>query len=361
MVESLPHSHTSLSSLLRTTVLKRSEKQIENITNQTTIASFILLGFADHPELHNLLFLAFLAIYMITMAGNLLLIVLVASDFHLHTPMYFFLGNLSCLEICYTSTLLPRMLFNLLTGNRVISVNGCLLQYYFFGSLASTECYLLAAMSYDRYLAICKPLRYKSFMNGRLCIWLIAGSWMRGLLTNTIITSQVLQLSFCGPNEIEHFFCDLGPVIKLACSNTHKVELVTFILASMDTTLPFLLTVISYAYIILNILQIQSKAMKQKAFSTCSSHLIVVTLFFGSLIIVYVVPKNDTLKELHRIFSLFYTILTPMVNPLIYSLRNREVKEALYRTVNKYSNQVSDSYHESSNSLLVLPRERDRA
>ncbi|XP_066485408.1 olfactory receptor 10A7-like [Tiliqua scincoides] len=313
----------------------KGKYEIQNRTSPANITNFILLGFSDHPELQALLFLAFLSIYLITMAGNLLILVLVVADLHLHTPMYFFLGNLSCLEICYTSTILPRMLFSFLTGNRTISVSGCVVQWYFFGSLASTECYLLAVMSYNRYLAICKPLRYTSLMNGKVSFWLIIGSWMRGLLTNTIITSFVLQLSFCGPNEIEHFFCDLGPVLKLSCSSTHLVELVTFILASMDTTFPFLLTLISYVCIIINILRIQSKAMRQKAFSTCSSHLIVVTLFFGSLIIVYVVPKNQTLKELQETFSLFYTVLTPMVNPLIYSLRNREVKEALCRIARK--------------------------
>nr|XP_034991090.1 olfactory receptor 1020-like [Zootoca vivipara] len=263
------------------------------------------------------------------MAGNLLLVVLVLADLHLHTPMYFFLGNLSCLEICYTSTILPRMLFSLLTGERSISANGCIAQYYFFGSLASTECYLLAVMSYDRYLAICKPLRYTSLMNGRFCLWLICGSWISGFLSNTIITSLELQLSF---------FCDLAPVLKLSCSDTHVVELATLILASMDTIPPFLLTLISYMLIIINILQIPSKVTRQKAFSTCSSHLIVVTLFFGSLISVYMAPTTDILKELHQYFSLFYTVLTPMVNPLIYSLRNRDVKEALYRTVRKAIN-----------------------
>ncbi|XP_053120618.1 olfactory receptor 10A7-like [Hemicordylus capensis] len=313
-------------------------RKIQNRTNHTSITNFILLGFGDNPEQQVPLFVAFLAIYVITMAGNLLIIALVVADLHLHTPMYFFLGNLSCLEICYTSTLLPRMLFSLLTGDRTITVNGCLVQYYFFGFLLSTECYLLAVMSYDRYLAICKPLHYTSLMNGRLCFWLVIGSWISGLLSNTIITSLVFQLSFCGPSEIEHFFCDLAPVIKLSCSNTHMVELATFILASMDTMPPFLLTLISYVYIIMNILWIKSKAMRQKAFSTCSSHLVVVTLFFGSLIIVYVVPQTNTLKELHETFSLFYTILTPMVNPLIYSLRNRDVKEALYRKARKAVN-----------------------
>lgn len=313
-------------------------QHIQNQTSPTNIRNFILLGFGDHPKLQAFLFLAFLVIYLITMVENLLLIVLVVVDMHLHTPMYFFLANLACLEICYTSTILPRMLFSFLTGDRTISLNGCVVQYYFFGSLASTECYLLAVMSYDRYVAICKPLRYTTLMNGRLCFGLIFGSWISGLLSNTIITSLVLQLLFCGPNEISHFFCDLGPVLKLSCNNTHLVEIMTSILASIDTMPPFLLTLVSYVCIIVNILRISSKAIRQKAFSTCSSHLIVVTIFFGSLIMVYIVPKNQTLKELQETFSLFYSVLTPMVNPLIYSLRNREVKEALYRTARKAVN-----------------------
>nr|XP_060639273.1 olfactory receptor 10A7-like [Anolis sagrei ordinatus] len=313
-------------------------KQIQIQANQTTIGCFILLGFGDVPELQTLLFLTLLIIYIITMAGNFLLIVLVVVDLHLQTSMYFFLVNLSCLEICYTSTILPRLFFSLWTGNRSISINGCLVQYYFFGVLASTECYLLAVMSYDRYLAICKPLRYTTLMNSRLCFWLIIGSWISGFLSNTIIASLEMQLSFCGPYEIEHFFCDLAPVLKLSCSKVHMVELITLILASMDTLGPFLLTLISYVFIIINIFKIQSKVMRQKAFSTCSSHLIVVTLFFGSLIGVYIVPKTNTLKRLHQIFSLSYTVLTPMANPLIYSLRNKEVKQAVYRIISKVCN-----------------------
>ncbi|KAM6451679.1 olfactory receptor 11A1-like [Liasis olivaceus] len=331
MVESLPLSHTFLSLSLRTTVLKRSEKQIQNVTNQTNIASFILLGFADHPELHNLLFLAFLAIYMITMAGNLLLIVLVASDFHLHTPMYFFLGNLSCLEICYTSTLLPRMLFNLLTGKRAISVNGCLLQYYFFGSLASTECYLLAAMSYDRYLAICRPLLYPSIMNRKLCFQLIAATWVSSVMANGILMCLMAQLSFCGPNIIDHYFCDFFPMEKLSCSDTRLIELVTFLMTFGFTITPFLLTLVSYFCIIENILKIPSTTEKQKAFSNCSSHLMVVGIFYGTIIIVYMLPDIPILRQLNKVFSIFYTVLTPLVNPLIYSLRNKEVHKALRR------------------------------
>ncbi|XP_054849709.1 olfactory receptor 5B21-like [Eublepharis macularius] len=310
----------------------------QNRTNLTAIINFILVGFRNHPELQTLLFLAFLTIYMITMAGNLTIAVLVISDLHLHTPMYFFLGNLSCLEICYTSTILPRLLFSLLNGDRTISVQGCIVQYFFFGSIASAECYLLAMMSYDRYLAICKPLRYTSLMNGKICLCLITVSWMNGLIVVTIITSLLVKLSFCGPNEIEHFFCDSAPLLKLSCTNTSLVELVIFILAFTNTIPPFLLTLISYVCIIINIVQMKTKALRQKAFSTCSSHLIVVTLFYGSLICVYLIPETNTMKDLHETFSLFYTVFTPMVNPFIYSLRNREVKAALYRMASKAVN-----------------------
>nr|XP_056720564.1 olfactory receptor 5B21-like [Euleptes europaea] len=311
---------------------------IQNRTNLTANTIFILLGFSDHPELQMLLFLAFLTIYMLTVAGNLIIVVLVVSDEHLHTPMYFFLGNLSCLEICYTSTILPRLLFSLLTGDRIISVHGCMGQYLFFVVLAVAECYLLAVMSYDRYLAICKPLRYTSLMNSRVCIWLIAISWMSGLLNVSIVTSLLWQLMFCGPNKIEHFFCDLAPMLKLSCSNTDLAELVIFIFSSINTVLPFLLTLISYINIIITILQMKTKASRQKAFSTCSSHLAVVILFYGSLICVYVLPETTMLKGLHRIFSLFYTVYTPMLNPFIYSLRNREVKAAFFRTATKIVN-----------------------
>nr|XP_056720563.1 olfactory receptor 1020-like [Euleptes europaea] len=308
---------------------------IQNRTNLTANTIFILLGFSYHPELQTLLFLAFLTIFMLTVVGNLVIVVLVVSDGHLHTLMYFFLGNLSCLEICYTSTIIPRLVFCLLTGDRTISVHGCILQYFFFGSLASTECYLLAVMSYDRYLPICRPLRNTYLMNGRICFGLLAISWMTGVVNVSVITPLLL---FCVPNEIEHFFCDLAPLFKLSCNSTHLVELVTFIFASIHTLPPFLLTLISYLCIIINILQMRSKASRQKAFSTCSSHFIVVTLFYGSLICVCLLPETNTWKELHKTFSLFYTSFTPMFNPLIYSLRNREIKAALVRTATKIVN-----------------------
>ncbi|XP_044841787.1 olfactory receptor 11A1-like [Mauremys mutica] len=304
--------------------------------NQTSITEFILLGFGNHPELQIFLFLLFLVIYVVTMAGNILIMVLVVTDQHLHTPMYFFLGNLSCLETCYTSTILPRMLASFLTGDRTISVTGCLIQLYFFGSLVDTECYLLAVMSYDRYLAICKPLHYGTRMNNKFCFQLAAGSWISAFLAVIIVIILMSQLIFCGPNEIDHFFCDLTPMIKLSCSDTHKMEFVTFWGSVLFTLPPFLLTMTSYVYIIIAILRIPSTTGKQKAFSICSSHLTVVTIFYGTLMIVYILPKTEKLRELNKVFSLCYTVLTPLLNPLIYSLRNKEVKLAFRKAVRKY-------------------------
>ncbi|XP_070584423.1 olfactory receptor 10A7-like [Erythrolamprus reginae] len=304
--------------------------------NQSSVTTFILWGFSNLPQMRILLFILFFIIYSLSIVGNLLIVLLVVADQQLHTPMYFFLLNLSGLEICYISTILPRMLASFITGDKSISVYGCMTQYYFFGFLASTECYLLAMMSYDRYLAICKPLHYASIMDGKLCFQLALTSWISGLFTNTIITSFLVQLNFCGPYEIDHFFCDVYSVANLSCSNTYLVKLATFILGSMGIGTPFLLTMISYIYILYTVLQMKSKKAQQKAFSTCSSHLTVVSFFFVTLLLVYVVPETEKLKELHKIFSLFYTILTPMVNPVVYSLRNREVKEAFFKTVRKY-------------------------
>ncbi|KAM9120343.1 olfactory receptor 6N1-like [Pangshura tecta] len=303
--------------------------------NQTAVTEFILLGFGDLPVLQILLFLMFLVIYMATVAGNMLITALVVAHQHLHTPMYYFLGNLACLETCYTSTLLPRMLISLLSGNKTISVSGCLSQLYFFCALAGTECCLLAAMSYDRYLAICKPLHYSTIMNNRLCLQLAAGSWLNGNLATTIFILFISQLIFCGRNEINHFYCDPILLMELSCSDTHLSILVNLIFVSIFTLPPFLLTMTSYVCIGITILRIPSTTGRQKAFSTCSSHLTVVTIFYGTIMIFYMLPKHDTLRDLKKVLSLCFTVLTPLVNPLIYSLRNREVKEALSKAVSK--------------------------
>lgn len=305
--------------------------------NETIITGFILHGFGDLKEIHILLFILFLTIYIMTMAGNLLIIALIVTDQHLHTPMYFFLGNLSCLETCYSSTILPRILASLLNENYTVSVNGCILQLWAFVFLAVTECYLLAAMSYDRYLAICRPLHYSTLMNFKICVQLVVGSWIGSFAIDAILLRFILKLSFCGHNLIDHFFCDFIPMMNLACSDASQVKFVSAILTSISTLPPFFLTIVSYAYIISAILGIPSIIGRQKAFSTCSSHLIVVTIFYGSLTVVYLLQDSNELKELNKVFSVFYTILTPLVNPLIYSLRNKEVRGALRRAVSKYT------------------------
>ncbi|XP_048372547.1 olfactory receptor 1020-like [Sphaerodactylus townsendi] len=304
--------------------------------NETTITTFILLGFGNAPQLQIPLFLVFLIIYSVSLAGNITIIVLVTLDHHLHIPMYFFLGNLSCVETFYSSTFLPRMLASFLTGDRSISVGGCFVQFYCFGTFLLVEIYLLASMSYDRYLAICKPLQYATLMSRRLCFVMSAASWLCGIAVMTLVTGLMSRLKYCGPHEIDHFLCDLAPVINLSCSDTTLVTLVAFTASVIDSFPPFLLTLLSYVCIIAAIVQIPSSDGRKKAFSTCSSHLTVVSIFYGSLIFVYALPKKDVLRDVDKFFSVFYTVLTPLINPLIYSLRNKEIKKALRRLVNNY-------------------------
>ncbi|XP_029768462.1 olfactory receptor 11L1-like, partial [Terrapene carolina triunguis] len=251
------------------------------------------------------------------------------------TPMYFFLGNLSCLETCYTSTILPRMLASLLTGDRTISYSGCITQLYFFVFMVTAECFLLLVMSYDRYLAICNPLHYAALMRSWVRIQLVSGSWIMAFFTSTLITLLMARLTFCGPNKIDHFFCDFALMLKLSCSDTSLIEVVNLLLCFAIILPTFLLTLMCYVCIIATILRIPSTTERQKAFSTCSSHLIVVATFYGSLIISYMIPTAGTAGDLHKVFSVFYTVLTPLVNPLIYSLRNKVVKEALKKAGGK--------------------------
>ncbi|XP_015665598.1 olfactory receptor 10C1-like [Protobothrops mucrosquamatus] len=304
--------------------------------NRTEIMEFNLLGFVELGDLQFSLFYLFLVIYIVTVVGNILIILLVVTHTHLHTPMYFFLGNLSFLDICYSSNILPMMLSNLIYGGRKsISVTGCMMQYYFFAILGVAECCLLGAMSYDRYVAICKPLYYTTLMNSRICLQFIAGSWIHGLFVMSIVLYLIYQLKFCGPTEIDHFFCELNPILKLACSDTHLIEIVTIFMSVICILFPFFWTLESYIFIISTIMRMSSVNGRKKAFSTCSSHLMVVSIFYSTLMIVYILPKTDGLRNINKVLSLFYTILTPLFNPLIYSLRNREVKEALKKAVAK--------------------------
>ncbi|XP_063158234.1 olfactory receptor 6N1-like [Candoia aspera] len=305
------------------------------------ITEFIILGFEKIGQWQSTLFFLFLVLYIVAMAGNVLIVILVALDQHLHTPMYFFLGNLSCLETCYISNIVPKMMVGLLTEKNTISLSGCFVQFFFFGFLVATECYLLSIMSYDRYLAICKPLHYATSMNAQICIQLAASSWINGLIAALILLSLMLQLTFCGPNEIDHYFCDTVPLIKLSCSDTSLVELTSFVFTFAFTLPPFFLTLTSYIYIISTILRIPSTIGRKKAFSTCSSHLIVVSMFYGSIMIVYLLPKSEALTDVTNFFSLLYTVLPPVANPLIYSLRNKEVKDAMKKAARKLYKPIS--------------------
>ncbi|XP_030400085.1 olfactory receptor 11L1-like [Gopherus evgoodei] len=283
--------------------------------NETSITEFILLGFVSLPELKILLFLLFLVVYIATMAGNILIVVLIVVIQYLHTPMYLFLGNLSCLETWYTSTILPRILASLLTEVRTISFSGCLTQYYFFASMVATECLLLSVMSYDRYLAIGKPLHYAARMSGRSCFQLAAGSWIGGFLCSGIITLSISQLTFCGSKDIDHFFCDLIPLINLSCNDPQLMEILVFTLCLIFSVVPFLLTLMSYICVIVTILRIPSTTGRKKTFSTCSSHLIVVTMYYGTLLIAYMFPTTNTLRDIKKVLSVVCTVLTPLVKP----------------------------------------------
>ncbi|XP_063158280.1 olfactory receptor 6F1-like [Candoia aspera] len=295
--------------------------------NTTKIKEFILLGFGNTENLNTLLFILFLIVYTVTLSGNLLIITLVVLKKYLHTPMYFFLSHLSCLEICYTSAIIPKMLAIFLTGKKTISLWGCILQMHFFSTLGTTECYLLAAMSYDRYLAICRPLHYVTLMNNKTCIFLVSVSWIIGFLLITVLTSLLTQLTFCNLYKIDHFFCDFTPLVRLSCSDTWMIESVALITSSLGILPTFFITVSSYAFIIRAILNIPSG--REKAFSTCSSHLTVVSIFYGSLMFVYILPTTGKFKDMKKAFSFLYSVLTPMANPFIYSLRNKDIKKIL--------------------------------
>ncbi|XP_036616812.1 olfactory receptor 2A1/2A42-like [Trichosurus vulpecula] len=303
--------------------------------NQTTVTDFILLGFLVSPKMHLVLFGLFFLLYTFTLLGNGVILGLICLDFRLHTPMYFFLSQLAIVDISYASNTVPQMLANLLDPAKPISFAGCIIQTYLFLIFAHTECLLLVMMSYDRYVAICHPLRYTLIMNWRVCITLAITSWVIGSLLALVHVLLLLRLPFCGPREINHFFCEILSVLKLACADIWLNKLVIFIACVFIVVGPLCLVLISYIHILSAILRIQSGEGRMKAFSTCSSHLCVVGLFFGSAIITYMVPNSRNSEEQQKIILLFYSFLNPTLNPLIYSLRNAEVKRALRRLLRK--------------------------
>nr|QKE59418.1 olfactory receptor 49-like protein [Alligator sinensis] len=297
--------------------------------NQTLVTEFILVGFTDVRSLQILLFILFLLIYLLTLAGNIIIISITLLDQHLQTPMYFLLRHFSLLEIGFTSASTPRTLFNLASGTKSISVAGCLAQCFFYFIVGTAEFFLLAAMSFDRYVAICKPLHYSSIMNTRFCGQLVLGSWVISFLYVIIPLILLFQLPFCGPNTINHFFCDNLLLIKLACAETRYLGLLDFLLATCSVLGTLAVTIISYVKIISTVLHIPSASGRQKAFSTCISHLTVVSITYGSCIFMYVKPSGSGTLDLNKAVAVLNNMVSPLLNPFIYSLRNKQVKEAL--------------------------------
>ncbi|XP_056656975.1 olfactory receptor 10A7 [Monodelphis domestica] len=303
--------------------------------NQTRVTEFLLLGFTNNPEMQVSLFVLFLTIYTVTLMGNFLIITVTSVDPTLHTPMYFFLRNLSLLEVCFTLVMVPKMLVDLVSTKKSISFIGCGIQMYFFFFFGSSECFLLSMMAYDRYVAICNPLRYTVIMNQGLCNFMAIGSWMSGVPVSMLQTAWMMALPFCGQNAVDHFFCDGPPVLKLVSQDTTMYEMQALASTLLFIMFPFTLILVSYTHIITTILKMPSATGRQKAFSTCSSHLIVVSLFYGTASLTYLRPKSTQSPESKKMVSLSYTVITPMLNPIIYSLRNNEVKGAVRRTFSR--------------------------
>ncbi|XP_027717124.1 olfactory receptor 1444-like [Vombatus ursinus] len=301
--------------------------------NSTEVTEFILLGLTDDPKLHLPLFLVFLFIYLLTLVGNLGMIVLIHSDTRLHTPMYFFLSNLSLADLGYSSAVAPKVAAALYSGNKVISYSECAAQSFFFAGFATVECYLLAAMAYDRHAAVCKPLHYTTTMTVSVCICLVIGSYICGFLNASIHIGDTFSLSFCSSNVVHHFFCDIPPLLALSCSNTHVRELVVIFAVGFNVFFTLLVILISYLFICIAILRMRSAEGRQKAFSTCASHLTGVSIFYGTIIFMYLQPGSSHSMDTDKIASVFYSVVIPMLNPLIYSLRNKEVKNALSKII----------------------------
>uniref|UniRef100_A0A8C3SU51 Olfactory receptor n=1 Tax=Chelydra serpentina TaxID=8475 RepID=A0A8C3SU51_CHESE len=295
--------------------------------NQTDI-KFILLGFGDLPDQNIFLFLLFLVIYITTVAGNTLIIVLVVVDKQLHTPMYFLLGNLSSLETCYTSTILPRMLANLLTGDKTIFFNSCFTQLYFFAELP-----LLTIMAYDRYVAICQPLHYERVMSKRVCIQMAASAWTSGILYSALHTGNTFVLTFCGGNTVDQFFCEIPQLLKLACSNSYLGETGVIVVSACLALIHFVFIIVSYVLIFKTVLRIPSEQGRHKAFSTCFPHLIVVSLFICTATFAYMKPTSSSASALDLAMAVLYSMVPPMVNPIIYSMRNKDIKAALWKMI----------------------------
>uniref|UniRef100_A0A8C6CN47 Olfactory receptor n=1 Tax=Moschus moschiferus TaxID=68415 RepID=A0A8C6CN47_MOSMO len=304
-----------------------------DLGNMTRVQEFILLGLSTSPETREVLFVIFLILYLLTLLENSLIVFLVCSHTELHKPMYFFLGNLSCLEMCYVSVTMPSLLVGLRTGPYHVSFTACMTQLFFFIVLICTECTLLASMACDRYVAICRPLHYLLLMRPQVCLGLAGTSWLGGLLVSVAKTTCIANLSYCGPNALNQFFCDVSPLLNLSCTHLALTELVDFLSAIVIFCGTLLVALASYSAIGATVLRMPSAAARRKAFSTCASHLVVVGIFYSAALFIYCRTSRIRSTDLNKVLSVIYTVATPMCNPVIYCLRNREVHAALFRTL----------------------------
>ncbi|XP_049636613.1 olfactory receptor 508-like [Suncus etruscus] len=304
--------------------------------NYTTVTEFIILGLTEDTTVSTILFIFFLGIYGVTLVGNVSIIMLIRNSPQLHTPMYLFLCHLAFVDIGYSSSVTPVMLMGFLREKTTVPVAGCVSQLCSVVTFGTAECFFLAAMAYDRYVAICSPLLYSTHMSPRICILLVGTSYLGGCANAWTFTACLLRLSFCGPNKVNHFFCDYSPLLKLSCFHDFASEIIPAITSGSIIVVTVLIIALSYVYILISILKMRSTEGRHKAFSTCSSHLTAVTLFYGTITFIYVMPKSSYSTEQNKVVSVFYTVVIPMLNPLIYSLRNKEVKEAMRKLMARH-------------------------
>ncbi|XP_047548215.1 olfactory receptor 5B12-like [Lutra lutra] len=314
---------------------------MENISEVT---QFILVGLTDALELQVPLFIVFTIIYFIILVGNIGMIVLILLDSCLHTPMYFFLSNLSFVDCVYASAVTPKVMVGFSTGDKIISYHACAAQMFFFSAFATIESFLLSSMAFDRHAAVCKPLHYTTTMTSAMCTSLVTGSYICGLLQSSIHVALTFQLSFCHSNIINHFFCDIPPLLALSCSDIHINEIVLFTLAAFNVFFTLLVILNSYLLIFIAILRMRSAEGQKKAFSTCASHLTTVSIFYGTIIFMYLQPSSSHSMDTDKMASVFYTMVIPMLNPLVYSLRNKEVKNAFQKVVGKAKSSLGLAY-----------------
>ncbi|KAB0341826.1 hypothetical protein FD754_018752 [Muntiacus muntjak] len=319
-----------------------------NEDNHSLTTEFILTGFTDHLELKPLLFLVFLTIYLITMVGNLGLVALIVTEHHLHTPMYIFLGNLALMDSFCSSAITPKMLQNFFSKDRMISLYECMAQFYFLCLAETADCFLLAAMAFDRYVAICKPLQYHTMMSKKLCIQMTTGAYTAGNIHPVIHVGFLFRLTFCRSHQINHFFCDVLPLYRLSCVDPFINQLMILIFAGSVLVFTITIVIISYLFILFTIFKMKSKEGKGKAFSTCASHFLSVSIFYGSLLFMYVRPNSGNKHNKDIPVAIFYTLVIPLLNPFIYSLRNKEVintTKKIWRRIYDMRKQILSNMH----------------